>query len=368
MAKKQPKILSLRNGYWSKQINRKVYYFGKDYDKAVEQYFAEKQFHEAGLPVPSGLGNSLGDLLNDFLSNRHDALESGSIVQRTYDDYVEVCDLISAALPVSTSLQSLTAFQFDAVRKELEKGKRKKVGIKTLDRRLGYARAVFRFASTDNRLIDRQLPFQSALKSIPKREMRRHKNKQPPRLLTPEEIRAVLSVASSHLKAMILLSVNGGLNNSDIANLELAKFKKMPDVLTYPRHKTSFMRVVPLWAETKQAIAESIESRPKSSLPNLFISPVQKRPFYDYNRHDQISKSFYRHLNSLKIYEPGKNFGALRTTFAEVGKEVGDDLALKALMGHADGSSLYEEYARGVYVPRLKKITSHIHSWLFSNA
>ena len=81
-----------------------------------------------------------------------------------------------------------------------------------------------------------------------------------------------------------------------------------------------------------------------------------------------ISKTFYRILNNLKIYQGGKNFGALRTTFANVGKEVGDDLAFKALMGHCDGSSLYEEYADGVFKPRLKKVTDHVREWFNSGS
>ena len=51
--------------------------------------------------------------------------------------------------------------------------------------------------------------------------------------------------------------------------------------------------------------------------------------------------------------------------FAEVGKEVGDDVALKAAMGHSDGPQLYESYADGVYLPRIKRITDHVHQWLF---
>ena len=46
------------------------------------------------------------------------------------------------------------------------------------------------------------------------------------------------------------------------------------------------------------------------------------------------------------------------------GSNVGDDLALKACMGHEDGSTLYTHYAKGVYVPRLKKVTDHVREWL----
>ena len=77
-----------------------------------------------------------------------------------------------------------------------------------------------------------------------------------------------------------------------------------------------------------------------------------------------MSQEFYNKLKALDIYQPGKNFGALRTTFSNVGKEVNDDLALKAIMGHSDGSTLYEHYAYGVYLPRLKRVTDHVRDWL----
>ena len=184
------------------------------------------------------------------------------------------------------------------------------------------------------------------------------------RALTAEEIRAILEIASVKMKAVILLSINGGFNNSDIAQLGLKLFNPMPDLLVYPRRKTFFMRQTPLWDETREAIAAWIAERPRSNETQLFLTS-QNLPYGHDGKNNHISRNFKRLLDTLNIYSPGKNFGALRTMFADIGKEVNDDTAVKALMGHSDGSMMYENYAKGVFLPRLKKVTDHVHDWLF---
>ena len=275
-----------------------------------------------------------------------------------------MCGLIAEAINRNKPLKGLKARHFDLIRDKLGNEKGGDISLKSLNRKLGYARTIFRFASTDNRHIDRNLPFQSALKSVPKLSLRKEKASRPQRKLTNKDINAVLKVASPKIKAAVLLAINGGLNNSDIAHLLLESVDPPPQVLEYPRHKTYYLRATPLWPETKRAIKKAIADRLDSPLPYLFLSDSGV-PCFETGRHDPISESFHRLLKKLGIYVPGKNFGALRTTFSEIGKEVGDDLALKALMGHNDGSSLYENYAKGVYVLRLKKVTDHVRKWLF---
>lgn len=353
------RILTLRNGYWSKKIRGKTHYFGKDYDQAVLKFRQVEPFLKAGLQPPSGSGAKLSDLLNGFLN---DCLER-NLSPRTVGDYHEVCKMIAEVIPLGTLIKSLSPDEFKLIRNRLTQGKAKNVSPKTLDRRLGYARAVFRFASIDNRYLDFSLPFSKSLASVPKYDLRKHRSTQPARMLTAEEIRKLIGIGCPKYKAMILLGINGGFNNSDIGGLELSRVQPVPDVLIYHRRKTFFERRTPLWEETKTAIREAIEDRVTSNRPELFLTSTG-RPYAEGESKQLISGFFYGYLKRLKIYSPGKNFGALRTTFSNVGKEVGDDIALKALMGHSDGSMLYESYADGVFVPRLKKITDHVRDWL----
>jgi len=360
--------LTLKQGkYWAKKIRGKVHYFGTDYDDAILEYLRQKPYLESGVAPPLDQC-TVATLLNSFLSHRKEKLDAGNLSQRTYDDYLEVCKLIAGSISKHNAISILSVEHFEAIRQGLMRAKNKKsVSPKRFDIRLGYARTIFRFASIDNRFIDRQLPFQSALASVPDSELRKHRQASPKRSLTAGEITQVLEIADTKFKAIILLAINGALNNSDIKTLKTtnAQIAISTGKLEYPREKTHFMRVTPLWPETIEALKIAIDERYPAAGPELFLTASGK-PYCSWGRHDLISKMFYRYLNRLGLYSPGKNFGALRTTFSNIGKEVGDDLALKALMGHSDGSTLYENYADGVYVPRLKKITDHVRKWLFN--
>jgi len=221
------------------------------------------------------------------------------------------------------------------------------------------------FASSDNRYIERPLPFKESLSAVSSRDMRRYWSNRPGRSIEAAEIRALLEVASVKMRAIVLLSINGGYNNSDIAQLPLELFCPVPDLLVYPRRKTFFMRQTPLWEETKQAVSNWIDERPNAAgTSNLFLTS-HGQPYRHDDKSSPISKNFKRLVDTCGFWKPGKNYGSLRTMFADVGKEVGDDTAVKALMGHSDGSMLYERYAKGVFLPRLQKVTDHVHAWLF---
>src|SRR5262249_40321932 len=79
----------------------------------------------------------------------------------------------------------------------------------------------------------------------------------------PEEIRAMLKAARQPLLAMLLLGINGALNNSDVAHLPLTALDLEGGWLTFPRKKTGVKRRIPLWPETVQALRDWLDVRPK---------------------------------------------------------------------------------------------------------
>jgi integrase len=56
--------------------------------------------------------------------------------------------------------------------------------------------------------------------------------------------------ATQPLKVMLLLAINAGLGNADIAKLHFKAINMKTGWLTYPRGKTGVMRRCPLWPET----------------------------------------------------------------------------------------------------------------------
>ena len=61
---------------------------------------------------------------------------------------------------------------------------------------------------------------------------------------------------------MILLGINAGLGQNDIANLQLSHVDLESGWLIFPRPKTEVERRCPLWKETVIAIQEVLAKRP----------------------------------------------------------------------------------------------------------
>ena len=77
------------------------------------------------------------------------------------------------------------------------------------------------------------------------------------------EIRAMLAAASGLLKAMILLGINCGFGNTDVANLRFKHLDLKGGWCNYPRPKTGIPRRCPLWPETVTAIRAVLKVRPE---------------------------------------------------------------------------------------------------------
>jgi len=75
-------------------------------------------------------------------------------------------------------------------------------------------------------------------------------------MLPADGIHAMLVEASPHLRAMILLGLNGGLGNTDVSELRWDMLIKKPNGywLDFPRIKTGVERWIPLWSEMIEAI------------------------------------------------------------------------------------------------------------------
>jgi hypothetical protein len=77
--------------------------------------------------------------------------------------------------------------------------------------------------------------------------------------------------ASPALRAMVLLGLNAGFGNNDVASLPRSAVNLKTGWLTFPGPKTAIRRRVPLWAETLAetvaAIALAIAQRPQPKDP-----------------------------------------------------------------------------------------------------
>jgi integrase len=196
-----------------------------------------------------------------------------------------------------------------------------------------------------------------------------------------DELRKIIDKAGMPLKAMILLALNTGFGNSDIANLPIKALDLKRGWVDFPRPKTAIARRCPLWPETIAEVRKAIKERPTpkddTAKKLLFVTKYgrkwaqavigdpdpktgKKKMWSD----DPVCKEFAKILCELKLHRPGLGFYALRHTFETVAGDSRDQVAVDAIMGHADDSTA-GMYRERISDARLQAVVDHVHKWLF---
>jgi integrase len=188
---------------------------------------------------------------------------------------------------------------------------------------------------------------------------------------------------------MILLGVNCGFGNTDVANLTIQNLDLQGGWCNYPRPKTGISRRCPLWPETVKAIEAALEIRPKpqdkADEDLVFITPAGQRWVRVWTRKipvgadadlenparvsrvDRVTSTMARLLGNLGLARRGHTFYALRHTFETIAGESRDQVAVDAIMGHSreDMASVYRER---IGDDRLRAVAEHVRQWLFEDS
>jgi integrase len=185
-----------------------------------------------------------------------------------------------------------------------------------------------------------------------------------------EQIRKMLDAANVHLKALILLAINCGFGQSDIASLPLKSLDLENGWVTFPRPKTEVYRRCPLWPETVDAIKASLAKRyePKSTEDKdlVFISKQGHRlvRYQDGSQVDGIGQVFAKLVRKLGFKRQSVSFYSLRRTFRTIADEVPDPGAIRLIMGHED-RDMGALYTQRISDERLLGVTDHVRKWLW---
>jgi integrase len=375
-----------RNGQFCKKIRGKIYYFGTvaDPDRALANYRSHcEELHAGQLSrAPRASGRvSLRELANAFLSAAATRRESGRISSRTFSDYHRVCGQVITALGRDLPVANITRDHFGVLHQHLAEG----VSAVTLNNRVGVVRCLLKFAY-DEELIEQPL----RLKALPrpeKRVLRRDRANGGRRHFLANEIRAMLESATVPLRAMILLGINCGLGNTDIAKLSKDAIDWDRLWLDFPRPKTGVARRCPLWPETAEAIRRAMHQQDSRKKPlsaetqHLVFVTRKGHPFVrsigkeDANgrpvvtEHDAIAASVKRVLIAQGIATPRLGFYGLRRSFETIGGETGHQVAVDHIMGHAPASGdMGAVYRQRVAESSLRIVTDHVWCWLFGAA
>ena len=349
------------SGQWCKKVNGRIHYFGKldDPDAALKRLRAEFDDLKAGrVPRPAEIvtGNvRLAFVCNSFLEHKKRRVESGELAQRTWDELLATCQILTAAFGRDRLVSDLRPSDFDALRSKLAK----RFGAVRLTNEIMRVRGVFKFALAED-LIEKPVKFGASFNRPAKRIMRLARSK---RTFTAEQCRALLREASDVMQAFVLLGINGGFTSRDCGTLPRAAVDLKAGFIDYARPKTGVHRRVPLWPETIAAMKATMQKRASLAFLTREGTPFSKGE----PGHDPLGLAFRRLLVKLGMQKEGLGFATLRHVFQTRAEEGTRDFpAIKVIMRHVD-ASISERYREGVSDERLRGVVDSVRSWLFAD-
>ena len=288
-------------------------------------------------------------------------MQAGELTPRSFGEYLKTAQRVVARFGPGRLVDDLRPEDFT----ELRSGMVKRWSPMTVSGEVQRVRTLFKF-TYDAGLIDKPLRFGPTFKRPAKKIMRRERSKKGKKLLTAEQVNALLEAASVHMRAMILLAVNCGLGNTDCARLELRHLDLQRGWLDYPRPKTGIERRCKLWPETVAAIQVVLVSRKPPKLQELrdVVFLTQRGSTWEPKSGGcPISAECRKLLSDLQIDVPG-SFYTLRHTFAIVAGGTRDQVAVNHCMGHSDGH-IAAEYRKDIEDSRLEAVAEFVFVWLF---
>lgn len=351
---------------WAKKIRGKMVYFGPwaDADGALEKWLAQKDWLLAGKTPPADTrdGWSIHDLCNHFMAAKERKRDARELTNLTYVGYHATCTNVMKVLGREPLIDDLRPDDFSTFRSSLAK----RLGPVALGNEIQRVRVLFKHAY-DNRLVDRPVHYGPEFKRPEKKVLRLARAAKGPRMFEAADLRNIIETAGVPLRAMILLGINCGFGNQDCGALPLAAVDVKNGWLDYPRPKTGIHRRCHLWPETIDALSKAIAERPApkdaTAVGLLFVTKYGK-PWAKEISDSPVTKEYRKVLGKLKLHRDGLGFYALRHTFETIAGESRDQVAVNAIMGHAD-ASMSSHYRERITDERLKAVTDYVHGWLF---
>ena len=370
------------NGTWAKTIDGKHVHFGAWHSpaKAEAKYKAFIEARRMGQTPPNDGSIRLFELANRFLSDLHARLGNKEITVSYYADAKRTIDGFLKAIGSRVTINHIRPEHFAAYRSELGK-----YAASTANLRMAHVRIMFKWAY-DNDLISRPVKMGTSFKRFDQRRAKKV------RLFTVEEVRQMIEGASGQLKAMILLAINCGMGNTDIATLRWSDVDLVKGMYDGTRQKTGTARRCPLWPETVEALkVVQATDRPRAADPDnadvVFLTrfghPV-RRPVpiikddvvVGAQTMDALAPMFQGLMVRIGLWKvsakgnaisDGRNFYTLRRTHRTWSDECRDHHAAALIMGHETGNEIASMYVQHIDDSRLRTITDHIRSKLFTD-
>jgi integrase len=366
------------SGMWQKKILCKIHYFGRwakrvngqlvrvvgdGWKEALAEYkAAADDLHAGRTPRVKSDALTVANLCNRFLTAKLRRVESGELGSRMFAEYRETADLLVGAFGKTRRVDDLAADDFEALRDALAK----RWGPVRLGNGITRVKSVFKYG-TDNGLIERAVRYGGEFKKPDKAVLRRHRAKAGERMLEADEIRRLLDAADVQLRAMLLLGVNAGFGNHDVATLPLPALDLEAGWVNFPRPKTGIARRCPLWPETvaalRVAIAERTEPKRDEAARLVFVTS-RGRQWLVAGIANPVGVAARDLMKTAGIHHEGLGFYTLRHVFRTAADAARDPVAIDIIMGHAD-ASMGGHYRERIEDSRLKAVADCVRTWLY---
>lgn len=341
-----------KDGRFQKRIRRHLFYFGDgsgDRRQALAEYEMVKHDLYAGRrprpTAPAGDEMNLREMAKRFLADKKDSIEVG-----TFKHYRRSLRRFVKWAGPSRVWSDLLPDDFTAYGKLL----RGKVGPYAFNRERAAIVAMFNHADEQD-WIDRAPKYGKMFRRVAKRDLRAVRTV---RLLSRDDVNAMLGLSSIELFGMILLALNGGFGGSDCAKLPVANVDfKTGFIRGFARTKNNIPRTVPLWPETAEALRRCIARHPQSKLVFRTRCGGQWNSIAIAHEFSKVAKRACVELPAnVGLY-------AARHTFATFANEVRDTDARRHIMGRLL-PNLDDVYVEMLFEQRLKAITDHVRARL----
>jgi integrase len=374
------------NGTWVKKIRGRLFYFGPwdDPQAALDKYLREKDDLHAGRvprePAPEGM--TLRKLANAYGRHKQSQVDAGELSPRTLADCYRTCADLIDFFGKDRLVDDLRPEDFAAYRIALSK----RMGPVALGNQIGRTQSVLKYAYDAGLVANRPRTGPGFLRPS-KKTLRLERAKKPLKLFTTEELRQLIGAAGVPMRAMVLLGLNGGMGNSDLANMPKSAVDLESGWVNYPRPKTGVPRRFPLWKETIAALRDALAQRPAAKDPDdddlVFLTRWGNRwargifekkndasaedgeTEFRKNNDNALTKEFNDLCAVAGVDRADRgSFYVLRHVFETVAGASRDQVAVNAIMAHAD-HSMAAVYREEIDDKRLRAVVQRVHRWLF---
>ena len=375
-------LFAAANGQWAKKINGVHHYFGpwEDHASALDRFYREyPDLKEGRRPRASRRSPSayvtVEELVQSCLADKLALVESEDLDLSTFKEYLHTGRLITSTFTKHRSAADLHEDDWRKLRGELAG----RYSARSMQKFLRYVRAIFEHGRNTYGITPE---YGAGLQPPSRRRLQAERSARPNRLLTPSEVRLLAASATPPVRAMILLAINAGFNNHDVAALPMSLIDLEGGVIDYGRPKTGIRRRVILWPETTRAIRHVIAKRPKpkrkADADLLFITryghPWMRRDIVyakdgetvkDVSRINTVTTEFNKARKGAGLERKGVSFTSLRHTFRTIAEEVGARNAILLLMGHGF-AGMDDVYLHRIKEEKLREVTDHVRAWYLS--